>query len=276
MERKILVDIAWQELVINIRNKWMVIFAAVFAVLVIGVSYFGMMTEGFSGLQGFTRTSASLLNLILYIIPIEALVMGTLSFTGDKGSTELLFSQPVTRGEVLLGKLLGVFASTTLSTLFGFALAGLIVLMAAGADGLAKYAFLVMISLVLSLLFLCLSVLASTIAGRKVKAFGLSLFLWFFFVLFYDMLVLGGTLVLSGSSSKVFLFLSLFGNPVDMVRVSTLIVLNNVTIFGAAGAALVRFFGGGVLSVALLLIGMALWIVIPFLLSRSIIARQDI
>jgi Cu-processing system permease protein len=276
MDKEILVHIARQELVINIRNKWTVMFAAVFAALVVGVSYFGMMAEGFSGLQNFTRTSASLLNLVLYIVPLVALVMGTLSFTGDKGSTELLFSQPVTRSEVLLGKLLGVFASMTLSTLLGFALAGVIVLAAAGTEGLTRYAFFILISLVLSLVFISLAVLASTIVGRKAKAFGVSLFLWFFFVLFYDMLALGGTLLLSGSSSNVFLFLSLFGNPVDMVRVSTLIVINNVTIFGAAGAALVRFFGGGGLSMALLFIGLALWIAIPFLLSRRMIAGQDL
>ncbi len=276
MDKEILVHIARQELVINIRNKWTVMFAAVFAALVVGVSYFGMMAEGFSGLQNFTRTSASLLNLVLYIVPLVALVMGTLSFTGDKGSTELLFSQPVTRSEVLLGKLLGVFASMTLSTLLGFALAGVIVLAAAGAEGLTRYAFFVLISLVLSLVFLSLSVLASTIAGRKAKAFGVSLFLWFFFVLFYDMVALGGALLLSGSLSNVFLFLSLFGNPVDMVRVSTLIVLNNVTIFGAAGAALVRFFGGGAISMTLLVIGLAVWTAIPLLLSRRLIARQDL
>lgn len=276
METRIVVDIARQELVINIRNKWTLSFALVFAALVVGVSYFGMMAEGFSGLQNFTRTSASLLNLVLYIVPLVSLVMGTLSFTGDKGSTELLFSQPLTRTEVLLGKLLGVFASITLSTFFGFAVAGIIVMIAAGTDGLMRYGFFVMISLLLSLVFLSLSVLASTMSKRKAKAFGVSLFLWFFFVLFYDLLALGGTLLLSGSSSNVFLFCSLFGNPVDMVRVSTLIVLNNVTIFGAAGAALVRFFGGGMTSMALLFAGLIFWTVIPLFISHRLLARQDI
>ncbi|MGB2869966.1 MAG: ABC transporter permease subunit [Bacteroidota bacterium] len=66
-------------------------------------------------MQNLTRTSASILNLVLYVVPLLALTMGTLSFTSDKGSTELLFSQPVSRTEVMLGKLLGVFASIALS-----------------------------------------------------------------------------------------------------------------------------------------------------------------
>jgi Cu-processing system permease protein len=276
MDRETIAAIGRQELVINVRNRWTLIFALVFGTLVVGVSYFGMMAEGFAGLQNFTRTSTSLLNLVLYIVPLVALVMGTLSFTGDKGSTELLFSQPLTRSEVLLGKLLGVFASIVLSMLFGFAMAGIIVIFAAGTDGLLRYIFLVAISIALAFIFLSLSVLSSTMAKRKVKAFGVSIFLWFFFVLFYDLVALGGTLLLSGPSSNVFLFLSLFGNPVDMVRVSTLIVLNNATIFGAAGAALIRFFGGGAVSMVLLFLGLATWATVPLYLSHRLLARQDI
>jgi len=276
MELRTIYDIARQELTINIRNKWTIIFAAVFGALVVSISYFGIMAEGFSGMQSFTRTSASLLNLVLYIVPLVALVMGTLSFTGDKGSTELLFSQPLSRSEVLLGKLLGVFMSIALSTLIGFTLAGACVVAANGTEGLMRYASFVLLSLTLSLVFLGISLFVATISRRKAKAFGVALFLWFFLVLFYDLLALGGTLLLKGPTANLFLFLSLFGNPVDMVRVASLIILDNATIFGAAGAALVRFLGGGTMSVLLLVFGLGLWIAIPIFASHRIMQRQDI
>lgn len=276
MDKRIIFNIAKQELIINIRNKWTLIFAIVFGALVVSISYFGMRAEGFSGMQNFTRTSASILNLVLYLVPLVALIMGTLSFTGDKGATELLFSQPVLRSEVQLGKLLGVFWSMALSTLSGFVLAGAVVVVENGVAGLARYALFVSLSLVLSLVFLCLAVLTATINQRKAKTFGMSLFLWFFFVLFYDLLALGGTLLLNGKSANVFLFLSLFGNPVDMVRVAGLIILDSVTIFGAAGAALLRFLGGKMSSVLLLLVGLMFWIVLPLWLSQKLLNRQDI
>ena len=131
--------IARQELVINIRNKWTVIFAVVFGILVVSISSIGIRTEGFSGMQDFIRTTASLLNLVLYIVPLVALTMGTLSFTGDKGSAELLFSQPLSRAEVLIGKWLGVFFSMALSSLMGFSLAGIIVVASNGLEGIARY-----------------------------------------------------------------------------------------------------------------------------------------
>ncbi len=276
MDFRIVLRIARQELVVNVRNRWTIIFALAFGVLVVGVSYFGMMAEGFSGMQNFTRTSASILNLVLYIVPLVALVMGTLSFTGDKGSAELLFSQPVTRGEVLVGKLLGLFFSLALSTLIGFMLAGVVIVSQSGIEGFSRYLLFVFLSLLLSLVFLCIAVAVAMMSRRKSRAFGISLFLWFFFVIFYDLLALGITLTLKGQASNYFLFASLFGNPVDMVRVASLLSLENATIFGAAGAALLRFFGGSVLSQGLLLGGLILWIALPLFVSQRFLRGQDI
>lgn len=269
-------EIARQELTINMRNKWTILFAVVFGLLVVSVSYFGTAAEGYSGLQSFTRTSASILNLVLYIVPLVSLVMGTLSFTGDKGSAELLYAQPVSRGEVLLGKFFGVFWSLALSMVVGFVVAGCVILLNTEPDGLGRYAVFVLLSLCLSLVFLSVSVVISIASKRKSKAFGLSLFAWFFFVLFYDLLTIGGVVLLKWPSANLFLFLSVFGNPVDMVRVASLIVLDDVTIFGAAGAALLRFLGGPLPSVAILFGGLALWVAVPLFGSHRLLRRQDI
>lgn len=276
MDLTTIYHIARAELVITIRNRWTVIFALVFGGLVVSIAYFGIIAEGFSGLQSFTRTSASLLNLVLYIVPLVSLTMGTLSFTGDKGATELLFSQPLTRSEVILGKLLGLFFSISLSTLIGFTLAGGIILMGNGPEGVVPYALFVLLSLALSLVFLGIALLVATVSRRKSRAFGVSLFLWFFFVLFYDLIALGGTLFLKGSSANVFLFVSLFGNPVDMVRVATLILLDNITIFGAAGAVMLRFLGGQISSVGLLVVGLAAWAALPVIVANRLMRRQDL
>ncbi len=268
--------IARQELLVNIRNKWTIIFAVVFGVLVVSISYIGIMAEGFSGMQNFTRTSASILNLVLYIVPLVALIMGTLSFTGDKGTTELLFSQPIFRSEVLVGKLLGLFFSLSLSMLLGFIVAGGIIFSVTGAEGVVQYFIFVMLSLLLALVFLVVAVVVSIANKRKSKSFGISLFAWFFFVLFYDLIILGVSLFFKGQTANYILFLSLFGNPVDMVRVASLIILDNISIFGAAGAALLRFLGGSGMSVLLLVFSLLLWIVFPVLLSLRILNKQDI
>lgn len=276
MDLPVVAAIARYELSINARNRWTVVFAVVFGVLVTTIASVGILAEGFTGLQGFTRTSASLLNLVLYIVPLVALVMGTLSFTGDRGSTELLFAQPVTRTEVMLGKTAGLFLAISGSMLAGFVTAGAVIAIGGGAGGLPEYAALVALALGLALVFLGVAVLVSTASGRKAKAFGVSLFLWFFFVLFYDLLVVGVGTFLRGQAANTFLFLSLFGNPVDLVRVASLITLDNVAIFGAAGAALLRFLGGPVASLLLLIAALLLWAGVPLFAAARALRRQDL
>jgi len=264
------------ELVINIRNRWILVFALVFGGLVLAISYFGLATAGAVGFQGFTRTSASLLNLVLYIVPLISLVMGTLSLTSEKSAGEMIFSQPVTRTEILLGKIAGLFAAILAATLLGFGVAGLVIASNAGTDGLVRYPLLVALSLALALVFLCLAAAVSVVCRRKPVAFGVALFVWFFFVLFYDLLVIGGTFLLPERTANTFLFASLFGNPVDLVRVASLIALNGKEIFGPAGAALVRFLGGDGPSIAFLLGALFLWTLIPLLIARRFLQRQDI
>ena len=276
MDFNAIFNIARLELKINIRNRWTLIFALAFAVLVVTIAYFGLVTAGTVGFQGFLRTSASLLNLVLYIVPLVALVMGTMSFTSEKNSGDLLYAQPVTRMEILIGKLAGLFASLLTSTLIGFGLGGLIIALKAGSEGVLRYPLLVIFSMLLGLIFLALSALVAAWSQRKAKAFGITLFLWFFFVLFYDLLVIGGTFLLQERIANRFIFFSLAGNPVDMVRVASLIVLNGKPIFGPAGAALVKFLGGDTASLLALVLGLVCWVIFPIYLSSRSMNEQDI
>lgn len=276
MDPRVVAAVAGHELTINIRNRWTTIFAILFGLLVIGIAYFGLMAEGFSGMQDFTRTSASLLNLVLYVVPLVALTMGTLSFTGDRGAMELLFSQPLSRSEVVIGKLLGVFLAIAIAMLMGFAGAGILVVAGAGPAGLSRYGAMVALSLLLAFAFLALALLVSTLAHRKSRAIGVALFVWFFFVFFYDLLVIALTLFLRGESANVAIFLSVFGNPVDMVRVASLILLDNVTIFGASGAALMRYLGGTASAISLVVVALVVWILAPAAIACALLKRQDV
>jgi len=87
---------------------------------------------------------------------------------------------------------------------------------------------------------------------------------------------IGATFLFKERTANSFLFASLFGNPVDMVRVVTLIVLDGKEIFGAAGAALVKFLGGTTASVLLLTGALISWVVGPLLISQRLLKHQDI
>ena len=276
MDCQIIMTVAAQETRINVRNKWTLVFALVFGMLALAISYFGLVTAAVVGFQGFTRTCASLLNLVLYLIPIVALTMATLGFTGEANASQLLFSQPVTRTEILLGKVLGLSVSVVGATLGGFGMAGLLIASQVGTQGLTRYIAFVGLAILLEIIFLSLGAMVAMLTGKKSKAFGFSLFVWFFFVLFYDLLVIGLAFVFKERTANLLVFLSLFGNPVDMVRVSSLITLNGPTIFGAAGAALMKFLGGSWTANLALLLGLFLWIAGPLFIAARVLRRQDI
>lgn len=271
-----IIEIARLEARINIRNRWTITFAGAFALLALAISYFGLVTTGAVGFQGFERTTASLLNLVLYLVPNLALVLAALSLTGESGSNDLLFSQPVSRTGILIGKLIGLFSSVAAATLFGFGLAGMVIACEVGPDGLSRYIGFVALSLLLSLVFLVLGGLLSIALPARSRALGASLFAWFFFVLFYDLLVIGAAFVLTERAGNVLIFASLFGNPVDMVRVAGLMLIGDSTIFGAAGAALVRSLGGYIFAEVALLSGLALWIALPLTIAIAKLKHSDL
>ena len=49
------------------------VFAGVFGLVALTISYFSLVTEGYARFQGFERTTASLLSLVLYLVPLGAL-----------------------------------------------------------------------------------------------------------------------------------------------------------------------------------------------------------
>ena len=266
--------IAGQETRINIRNRWTALFACIFALLALAISYFGLVTEGYAGFQGFERTTASLLSLVLYLVPLVGLTMATLSLTGDRGAMELLFSQPVARTEILVGKVLGLFGSMLTAMLFGFGVAGTVIASEVGADGLLRFLFFTIIALLLALTFLSLGALLAIVGVTRARAFGLALLVWFFLVLFYDLLIMGAGFLLREKAANLLIFLSLLGNPVDLARVAGLISAGDATIFGAAGAALVKFLGG--LSETILISMLVVWTVGPIALASKVLNRRDL
>jgi len=267
--------IAREEFRVNARNRWIIAFGWVFALLTLAISYFGTVTAAQVGFQGFTRTTASLLNLVLYLVPLVALMMSVLSFSAEGGS-ELLLAQPVTRTQVLTGKVAGVYATLAVALLFGFGASGLVIALQAGGEGVVPYLLFVAYTLLLALVFALLGSLVAVATSNRAWAIGAALALWFFFVIFYDLLIMAAGFLFREHVANLIIFLSLFGNPVDLARVASLISLGGAAIFGAAGAALLKFLGGAASGMIALIMGLLTWMVVSFLAASAILRRRDI
>src|SRR5262249_40974558 len=156
----------------------------------------------------------------------------------EEGSLEVLLAQPIERPSVVLGKFCGLAAALAAALLGGFGAAGVVVGVAGADADVGGYLMLLVRTIELGLAFLSLGLWIATLAATRLRALTWGLLLWFATVLLYDLVVVGATALLGGGALKAALGLLLVANPVDLVRVSTLIHLGGVDSFGLTAQAL--------------------------------------
>jgi Cu-processing system permease protein len=212
------------------RNRWVLAVALVFTVFSLLITYFGAAVQGQIGPRSIELTIASLVSLVIYLIPLIALLLGFDAIVGERerGSLDLLLALPITRLELLLGKFLGLAGALALSTVAGFALVAVLLFQQFSFAGLYHYLGFVFSSVLLGLAFLSLAMLLSVLSRDRTRASGLAIALWFALVLVFDLLLLG-LLVASGGElgGDAFAYLLLL-NPADIFRILNIFSLDDV------------------------------------------------
>lgn len=213
--------IAGKEFRERMRNRWVLAVAAVFTVFALAIAYFGSAQQGAVGFRSIDVTIASLVSLVIYLVPLIALILGYDAIVGERerGSLELLLSLPLTRLELLLGKFLGLAGALGLATIAGFGLAGLLLFYQLGSEVLTHFAGFILSAILLGLAFLSMAVMVSVLLPDRVRASGAAIALWFFLVLIYDLLLLGVLVLGEGRFGMDFFPLLLMLNPADIFRI---------------------------------------------------------
>jgi Cu-processing system permease protein len=264
--------------VLALRSRWTQIFAVVFGVLSFAVAGAGYVLSGGHGVQDFARTAVSLVQLVLLLVPLTALVIGVLSLAPERGAAELVFSQPVARRTILLGKLLGLFQALAAAQAVGFGAAGAVVYAQSGPEGLGGFLMLVAASLVTTAVFLGLAALlsAGAVGRKRTRALALALVVWFVAVVLFDLAALGvASLLPSGTASRV-LMIAAIVNPIGAVRTGTLLAIEGTGAFGAASLALFRFTRGATGAGLVLGLSLVVWLVAPTFLAIRRLRRADV
>ncbi len=269
---------AAEELKIALRSRWTQIFAFVFAILAAGVAAAGYVISGGHGVQDFARTSASLVHLVVLIVPLVSLMLGVLSLSLERGAAEVVFALPVSRGTILFGRMLGLFVALALAQSVGFGLAGLLVYTQSGPEGVGDFIIVLGASLVATAVFLAVAALLSADAfgRRRTRALALALVAWLVGEVFIDLAALGlATFLPSGAASRVLILASLV-NPIGALRTGALLLVEGTGAFGAASLALLRFTHGPAGAATLIALSLLTWIVVPALWAGRRLERADI
>jgi Cu-processing system permease protein len=216
-----------------------------------------------------SKAILSLLTIVLIVVPLISMIFTTIHYYNSYEFIELMLSQPLSRGNILLSEYSGVALSLLSAFFIGVGLP--VLLFAFDETGIA----LLFAGGALTLVFTSIAFLASVKARDKARGIGAALLLWFYFALIYDGLVL---LVLFSFSDypmeKFTLFLSAL-NPIDLARIFIMLKMDVSALMGYTGALYKDFFGSGTGTLFTLGI-MLLWAGVPLWLSLWIFKKKDI
>lgn len=274
MDSTIIWTLAQKELLDALRNRWFVLYTAAFVGLALAFSYLALAGAGMVGFAGFGRTAASLINLVLLIVPLLALTIGAQSLAGEQERNTLayLLAQPISRADVFIGKYLGLLLSLLASLTLGFGISG--VVMAINGTSAADptvYVLLVALAFLLSLTMLSVGFLISALTKRASVAVGIGLFLWLLFVFFGDLGMMGTAITLRVPIDNLF-WLSLV-NPLQTFKMAAILNIQaTLDLLGPAGIYAMQRYGDTLL---LLFLGvLLLWVVLPALIAYARFAAK--
>lgn len=271
----VILVLARKEIRDALRNRWFVLYALCFAALSLGLASVALAGTGRYGLAGFGRTAASLVNLVLLIVPLMALTLGAAALAGERerGTLETLLAQPIRRRDVLLGKYLGLAVALLGALALGFGTTGTVLAVRGASANAGQYAAIFAMSVALSWAMLSVGFLISSIARKTTLALGIAIFAWLGFVFVGDLGLMGGALTLRMTPAEL-LGCALL-NPLQVFKTFAVSGMHrSLDLLGPAGLYASQTFGGWL---PLLLSGvLAAWVLVPLILSGLVFSRRTV
>ena len=252
-------QIAAREVRMGLRNPWAYSFMALFALFMLSLLL--IQSQGY--VQGYTGVTGTMLNLIVYLLPLMTLMLGSFSLTGERedGNWELLSAYPVRTLSWIAGKYGGLAVVLLAIISAGFGLAGLAGWLTGGGFDLQTYGLLLVFAGSLALLFLAVSLVVGTLARNRWQALTMAVAIWFFAVIGWAPLLIALLGLLPYLWVKPAVTALTLLNPAELTRLFVVVKLGAGSVLGPEYYAWVRWIRqpAGTLGFAAV---SALWIVL--------------
>lgn len=267
--------LARKELRESFRNRWFIGFTIAFAVLSLGLAYLSQVGTTLSGFAGFGATAASLVNLILLIVPLMALSIGASSLAPERerGTLAYLLAQPINRIELFIAKFLGL-ATALLGTLaIGFGVSALTLARATDPAQLLIFLHMVAMAAQLALAMLAVGMLISVLTRTAAAATGAAIMVWLAIVFLGDLGLMGSAVLFRMGASD--LLLASLANPTECFKLSVIASFDStLDVLGPAGLYAVNTFGRALIPV--LVAALAAWMIIPLAIAGFLFSRKPL
>jgi len=247
-----------------IRSRWLIGYALFFLLITDALFRFG---------GGGEKALLSLVNVVLFLIPLVAIVFSTVYLYAAREFIELLLAQPIRRSQVFSGLYLGLALPLALSFVAAIAVPFMVHRGAATAQP-GTFAALLLIGVALTLIFVALAFLIVARTEDRMKGLGIAVAVWLFLAVLYDGLVLLLVSIMADHPVERPLLALMLVNPMDLARVALLMQFDVAALLGYTGAILQKFFGRAV-GIGATSLAILVWVVAPLLAGMRAFRRKD-
>lgn len=246
-----------------VRSRWLLGYAV----------FFGLVTEGLLRFSGDpARAQLSLVSIVLLVVPLVAIVFGTVYLYNVREFVELILAQPVGRLQTYTGLYLGLAFPMMLA--FGLGLGSPFVLRGLDATMWNTLGALLLAGAVLTAAFSAIATLIAALCDDRLRGLGTAITVWLLLTVVYDGIVLLILAVMSDYPLERATLAMMFANPIDIARVALLLRFDGAAMMGYTGAVFLKVLGGAsgaVIGTTALLA----WIAGPVALGMRAFQRKD-
>ncbi len=228
-----ILTVAKREIKMGFRNSWTYSFLILLTIFTIAIL---LLQSGVTATQGYTDLTGTVINMILYLLPLTTLLLGGFSATEEKenGQWGLLSTYPITGYAFLLGKWLGLAIILLTMIFFSFGLAGLLILLFGQGLSMHTFIFFLLFSTVIALLYLSIAIFIGAIAKNRWQSLVGGITIWFVTIVIWPLLIIS---ILSHLPSYQFVQPALqmltILNPAEFIRVFSVMRMGAGSAFGA-------------------------------------------
>ncbi|MES2359158.1 MAG: ABC transporter permease subunit [Gemmatimonadota bacterium] len=246
-----------------IRSRWLIAYALFFLVV----------TDALLRFSGDpVKAQLSLVSIVLFVVPLVAIVFGTVYLYNAREFVELILAQPVDRRQTYCGLYLGLTLPLIVTFVVGLALPFAL----NGLDALAwgRLAALLVAGTVLTCVFTAIATSIAVKCEDRLRGLGAAIGVWLLVTIVYDGFVLLVLAVLSDYPLERATLGLMMANPIDIARVGLLLRFDGAAMMGYTGAVFLKFFSGSS-GMVVATLALTAWIIAPIAFGVRVFQRKD-
>ncbi len=257
----ILFAIAHKEFIDHLRNGWIIAVGLAFAVFSLLITFVGFGFTGMVGVGQEQSTLFSLINLVIYLVPLLGLLLSYDGIAGEdeKGTLDLLKSYPFNASLLLYGKWIGLFMVLCATLIVGLIIPAAISIYS--GHTIQAWTLLLTTSVFIGAIFISISLMFSVLILDRGKLIAITIGIWLLFVVLFDLGVIGVLVATEGNVPMDLVNLLFYLNPTALYRLLSIDLIMSEPMIQQLGLM------GQIPPTLALFATMTLWAIIPTIIA---------